>query len=1011
MRTKDLSPCPAPSPVTPRHRVRICCTSLFASAALVASLAASAPVGAQTTGGDTERSGSTSVGTDTTLRTSTSGDPAVSVAASDAAGTAGAAQLLEERPRGEDTLVVTVPSTHGPVFLPIHGIDTRTEVQMVARVMSPLRSGAQLLWDGEVGAIEDPYRPLQWGHTHAGVDAAGSTATGAGVTVAVVDSGVSRTHPDLARQVLAGWDFVDGDNDPSDGHGHGTRVAGVIAAHNRSGVGMNGAARDAKILPLRVLGANGTGSSIHTAQAIVWAANNGAQVINLSLGSTTRNAAVTAAIDYAVGRDVVVVAGAGNGGSGALPFWPAAEPKALAVAALAQGGTVASFSTRGSYVDVAAPGVSILTTDPSGGYVYASGTSFAAPHAAALAAAVRERNPSWSQLAVRDAVTRTSIDVAPVGFDSGAGYGSISFPAAQQTGTWNAPAPANARITINGTDLVVSASPVSMLNVTGYVFSSDGVPAVRTTQPTLRLKDAAVRPGPHRWNVAAAGPDALVGTAATATFVVSPPPTPQLTASSSGSDVTLAVIYSPSVQNLIVLRDGGVVRTVTAASTIRLTGQPLGRPSYQVRAASSTGVSLPSTSVAVQTELAAPVVTTTRQGEDLLVAASVVSGASAYEFVRDGQLLVRQRSNRYVDVGKALTVATHTYTVRAVGADGNLGPQGDATIMLNAPPTAQLQQVRSYGNEVTFNVAGTAATHWVIYRNGVIAGTTPARSTVTLAGQPFGHHLWQVRAATASGLSAASEPRRWQNVIDAPRGLVVTRQHLDLIISATAVPGASRYEFVRDGRVLGVTNTPRFTDRGAALQDGAVTYQVRAHPAVVSAQASIGPYSSVSHTVTIPEVAQVTATASGTTVTFTVSGAKDATHLLVVRDDRVTTVVTRRATLTLSSQAAGTYRYQLRAANTSGVSDGPIFLVTTGTNASVTLVSAPTTTTTTSTTSTTVSSTTSTTVTTAVPATTTTTSSVKTPSSTTTTAGLTTTTSAAPTATSNTASTQPTDVP
>jgi len=166
----------------------------------------------------------------------------------------------------------------------------------------------------------DPLRSRQWGLTMVNADAARATSTGAGATVAVIDSGAALGHPDLQGRLIAGPDFVDGDNTPSDGNGHGTHVAGIIAANTGNNVGVESVAPGAKVLVIRVLDDSGAGSQDNVAAGIDWATNHGADVINLSLGpdvplvgtSTNFDAAISRALD----RGVVVVAAAGNGAGG-----------------------------------------------------------------------------------------------------------------------------------------------------------------------------------------------------------------------------------------------------------------------------------------------------------------------------------------------------------------------------------------------------------------------------------------------------------------------------------------------------------------------------------------------------------------------------------------------------------------------------------------------------------------------------------------------------------------------
>lgn len=278
---------------------------------------------------------------------------------------------------------------------------------------------------------------VQWAYGAIRLPAAQALARGAGVRVAVLDTGVDRRHPALAGRMLPGFDFVDFDTDPSEagavgnaGYGHGTHVAGLVAA----------VAPSARLMPLRVLDAQGVGNAWVLAEAMlhavdpdhVPATDDGAQVLNLSLGTLARNRVLRAALElvtcarpdaadpvlnqddpgYAADKarcalrgGAVVVAAAGNDGSDALRQYPAAFSSygLLSVGASAPARSLAGFSNRGSWVALAAPGAGVTSTVPGSGYATWSGTSMAAPLAAGVAALVRGREP---QLPPRDVVRR-----------------------------------------------------------------------------------------------------------------------------------------------------------------------------------------------------------------------------------------------------------------------------------------------------------------------------------------------------------------------------------------------------------------------------------------------------------------------------------------------------------------------------------------------------------------------------------------------------------------------------
>ncbi|MGN9811149.1 type VII secretion-associated serine protease mycosin [Micromonospora sp. BQ11] len=257
-------------------------------------------------------------------------------------------------------------------------------------------------------------------------------ATGAGVTVAVVDSGVDRVHPQLAGRVLAGTDLLDpGGDGTRDCAGHGTGVASIIAAAPRPGVAFRGLAPDARILPVRVSEqqvvdgreSGRTVSAADFARAIRWAVDEGADVLNLSVVLYADDPAVRAAIAHAVDRDVVVVAAAGNLHENGDPRpYPAAYDGVLGVGAVGADGTRAPFSQTGPYVDLVAPGGDVLMAAPRQGHLRAEGTSYAVPFVAATAALLRQYRPELDAAEVARRIVATT-DPAP-GDAAGGAYGA-----------------------------------------------------------------------------------------------------------------------------------------------------------------------------------------------------------------------------------------------------------------------------------------------------------------------------------------------------------------------------------------------------------------------------------------------------------------------------------------------------------------------------------------------------------------------------------------------------------
>ena len=231
----------------------------------------------------------------------------------------------------------------------------------------------------------DPDYDRQWALPHIQAESAwGEIDELSPVTVAVIDTGVCMTHEDLAGRVLDnGYDFVDNDDDPEDVFGHGCSVAGIIAANIDNGIGIAGFAPNASILPVRVLGPSGSGSMADVAAGIVYAADEGADIINLSLGSSIGSQVTKDAVDHAAGKGATVIASAGNSG-GSLPGFPARYENVVAVGAIDRDGQRSSFSNKGG--DIWAPGREVHTTYLDNGYKALNGTSFSAPYVAAMAA-------------------------------------------------------------------------------------------------------------------------------------------------------------------------------------------------------------------------------------------------------------------------------------------------------------------------------------------------------------------------------------------------------------------------------------------------------------------------------------------------------------------------------------------------------------------------------------------------------------------------------------------------
>lgn len=297
--------------------------------------------------------------------------------------------------------------------------------------------------------VNDPGRSFQWAFDTVTFQQTWPTTRGDGVVVAVLDTGVNAANPDLGGVVLPGRQILNGIQQPggtTDAHGHGTHVAGIVAAVADNGTGVAGMAPGVRILPVKVLDDNGSGLFSDVASGIVWAVDNGADVINLSLGAAmgSPDLTVASAVRYAGDHGVVVVAAAGNFGcrvgvdSGCLPVYPAALDDVLAVGAVDSSGACASYTATAPYVDVAAPGTAIYSTYRTG-YAYMSGTSMASPHVTAAAALVRAVAPALSAAQIRAVLKDGAHDTA---VDATCEGGGVVDPlAAVRAATGAAPPP------------------------------------------------------------------------------------------------------------------------------------------------------------------------------------------------------------------------------------------------------------------------------------------------------------------------------------------------------------------------------------------------------------------------------------------------------------------------------------------------------------------------------------------------------------------------------------------
>ena len=352
------------------------------------------------------------------------------------------AELLV-KPRGDIQKLLS--STHADY--PITVIGAMDELGVVRlgvpagheqEAVSLLRSNPLVEWaetDQLRAAMNVPndqlYKQFQWNLRKIGMEQAWDVTTGSpDQIVAVLDTGVDSSHPDLAGKLLPGYDFLNDTPDPADDGGHGTHNAGIIGAASNNGVGIAGIDWRTRIMPLKVLNSSGVGPDSAISRGIVYATDHGARVINMSFGSPSTSQTLAAAVRYAYDKGVLLVAAAGNTAKlDNAVIYPAAFPQVLAVGATDESDKIADFSQHHSYVGVSAPGVHIVSTfwrgAGYGSYVSASGTSAAAPHVSGLAALILSVNPALTNTRVRQIIESTADDLGAPGKDDYYGAGRI----------------------------------------------------------------------------------------------------------------------------------------------------------------------------------------------------------------------------------------------------------------------------------------------------------------------------------------------------------------------------------------------------------------------------------------------------------------------------------------------------------------------------------------------------------------------------------------------------------
>jgi subtilisin family serine protease len=347
-------------------------------------------------------------------------------------------------------------------------------------VVKALRSNPHIKFaepDGVVGPnlyVNDPYFGNQWHLPKIGAPTAWDARTGSGVTIAILDSGIDVAHPDLAPQLVAGWNVFDNNSNLTDVSGHGTKVGGAAAAAGNNSVGVSGVSFGSRIMPIRITDPSGYAYYSTIASGLTWAADHGARVANISYSPITSSSTVLNAAQYMRSKGGVVVNSAGN--TGALE--PYAKTDLITVAgATDSSNNVTTFSSYGDFVSVAAPGVSIYSTIVGGGYGAVSGTSFASPVIAGVYALMISANPSLPSTQLDSILFSTASDIGTAGKDQKSGWGMVNAGAAvtkaRQTTAIDSTAPSISISSPTASSTLTNLATVS-------VSASDNVGVTRT---------------------------------------------------------------------------------------------------------------------------------------------------------------------------------------------------------------------------------------------------------------------------------------------------------------------------------------------------------------------------------------------------------------------------------------------------------------------------------------------------------------------------------------------------
>ncbi|HOU12327.1 MAG TPA: S8 family serine peptidase [Anaerolineae bacterium] len=568
----------------------------------------------------------------------------------------------------------------------------------------------------------DPNYSKQWAHTTIQSPGAWGITTGnTDIVIAIIDSGVDTSHPDLASKLVAGHDFVDDDNTPSDENGHGTHVAGIAAAVTNNGIGVAGMAWDARIMPVRVLDNKGNGYNSDITAGITWAYQNGADILNLSLGGASYSQTMQDAINAAHAGGSLVVAAMGNcryatgSCTTANPTqYPAAYNNVMAVAATDSGDSYAYYSQYGSHCDIAAPGGELSRLgDPNGiystlptyavymttyygflnNYDYLQGTSQATPYVSGLAALIWSMNPALTPDEVQSLVQQTAEDLGTAGWDQDYGWGRINAYTALATLNVPDPPALNPIVNADGDDsYTVTWSAVP--NATEYQLQESSSTSFSTyitrysganTQVLVAGREVGV------WYyrvraVNAAGNASAWSNIQSVTVLPAPPVMSPIDNPTNADAYVVQWSSVPGAYSYMLVQDttptftAPITRYIGSAIAYNVTGQPGGTWYYRARATAGSLIgpwSTPVSTTVAPAPLSPPTLTVLSDDRDgdYTLDWSDVSGATVYTLEESLSVYFTNPLVVYAGTPSIYTVTEQTggqwhYRVRAAGPVG-----------------------------------------------------------------------------------------------------------------------------------------------------------------------------------------------------------------------------------------------------------------------------------------------------------------------------------------------------